>query len=80
MTTILDPVGLPQIIFIIALCFFALWKTSWIRLLLAICILIWGVWAVPYDIKIGAPLIAIGTVLFFLSLMKVWRGKDYDVA
>jgi hypothetical protein len=74
-----NPVGWPEILFVLGLTGFAFWKRSWLRLLLSICIIIWGVFAVPYDLKIGAPLIAIGTVLFFLALMKVWRGKDIEV-
>ena len=77
MTEILNPLGIPQMLFIVAILFFALWKRSYIRLLLSICIIIWGVFAVPYDIKIGAPLVTIGTVLFFLALFKVWRGREF---
>lgn len=77
MTEVLNPLGLPQMILIVALLGFALWKRSWIRLLLSICIIIWGVFAVPYDDKVGIPLVAIGCVLFFLALMKVWRGREF---
>lgn len=73
-----NPVGLPEIFFVVALVGFALWKKAWLRILLSIAIIIWGVFAVPYDIKIGAPLVAIGSVLFFLALMKVWRNKDIE--
>lgn len=77
MTELLNPLGIPQMLLIIALLFFAFWKKSWIRLLLSICLMIWGVFAFEYDIKVGAPLVTISTVLFFLALMKVWKGREY---
>jgi hypothetical protein len=66
-----NPIGLPQIIFALALCGFALWKTGWVRVLLALCIIIWGVFTMPYDIKIAAPLLAIGTVLFVMATINL---------
>lgn len=63
--------GLPQIIFALGLLGFALWKKGWVRVLLAICIIIWGVFAMSYDIKIAAPLLAIGTILFFMDILKM---------
>lgn len=78
MTEVLNPLGIPQMLLIIALLGFALWKTSWIRLLLSLCIIIWGVFAVTYDIKVGIPLVAIGSLLFFMALFKVWRGVDIE--
>jgi len=64
-----NPVGIPEIIFVIALCGFALWKKDWLRVLLSICIIIWGAFTMSYDIKIAAPLIAIGTVLFIMGIL-----------
>lgn len=74
-----NPVGLPEILFVLGLVGFALWKRAWLRILLSICIILWGVFASGYDMLYGAPLIAVGSVLFFLALMKVWRGKDIEV-
>jgi len=74
-----NPVGLPQVIFVLGLMGFALWKTSWIRVLLSLCLIIWGIFAMPYDIKIAAPLVAIGAVLFvigILNLIKQYKGGD----
>jgi len=68
---VLSPIGLPEIIFLLALMGFALWKGSWLRVLLSICIIIWGVFAMPYDIKIAAPLIAVGTVMFIIGIMNI---------
>jgi len=64
-----NPVGIPEIIFIIALCGFALWKKDWLRILLSICIIIWGAFSMSYDIKIAAPLIVMGTVLFLQAII-----------
>jgi uncharacterized membrane protein HdeD (DUF308 family) len=64
-----DPIGVPSLVFAIGLCGFALWKKDWIRVLLAICVIMWGIFAMTYDVKIAAPLIAIGSVLFFTGIL-----------
>ena len=66
-----NPVGLPQVIFVLSLLGFALWKTHWIRVLLSICLITWGTFAMPYDIKIAAPLVTIGAVLFIIGIMNI---------
>ena len=68
-TNVGDNGELPEVIFALGLCAFALWKTSWIRLLLAVCITVWGAFAMPYDYKIAAPLIAIGIMLFITAII-----------
>jgi len=70
-----DPIGLPNILFAIGLCGFAFWKRSWIRVLFSICIVIWGSFAMPYDMKVAAPLLAIGIVLFFMGVMRIIQGR-----
>jgi len=69
--TAINPLGVPQILFLIALCVFALWKTSYLRLILSVCIIIWGVFSMPYDVKIAAPMVGLGVILFFTGLFKV---------
>jgi len=64
----MGPVGIPQIIFIIAILGFALWKTGWIRAILSLCLVIWGVFILAYDIKIAAPLITAGGILFISTI------------
>jgi len=74
-----DAIGLSEIVFILGLCAFALWKTGWIRTVLSICIIIWGVFAMPYDIKIAAPLTSVGVILFIIAVLnhiKQYRGGD----
>ncbi len=70
-----NPIGLPAIIFAVGLCGFALWKKDWIRVLLAICIIIWGAFAMPYDIKVAAPLFAVGTVLFVMGTLRIIQAR-----
>ena len=48
---------------------FAWFKKGWLRILLSVVIIIWGVFAMQYDVKVAAPLLAIGTVLFFMGIM-----------
>jgi hypothetical protein len=64
-----DPIGVPSLVFAIGLCGFALWKKDWIRVLLAVCVIMWGIFAMTYDVKIAAPLVGVGTVLFFMGIV-----------
>ena len=66
-------IGIAEVILVLGLMGFALWKTSWIRILLSVCIIIWGAFFIPYDIKIAAPLIAVATVLFIQAILKQIR-------
>jgi len=66
-------IGLPQILLVLAIMGFALWKKEWIRVLLSICLIIWGAFAMQYDIKIAAPLVSVGTVLFIMGILTLFR-------
>jgi hypothetical protein len=71
--------GIGDMILVIALLFFALWKEGWIRIILSLCIIIWGVFFMSYDMKIAAPLLTIGIVLFITStlrLIKNYRSQE----
>ena len=77
MTGLWESFALSQTIFVLALMGFAIWKRGWLRILLSICILIWGVFAMGYDIKIAAPLVTIGTVLFIEEIMaQIRRSRE----
>jgi hypothetical protein len=65
------PLGIPDIILMLSLVGFAIWKKGWIRAILSLCIIIWGAFAMNYDIKVAAPLLAIGTVLFIVAIMNL---------
>ena len=60
--------GVPQMLFVVALCGFALWKRGWLRAVLAVCIITWGAFAVAYDVRVAAPLLALGIILVALGL------------
>ena len=62
--------NIADIILVVALLGFALWKKGWIRILLSVCIIIWGAFAIQYDIKIAAPLIAASAVLFIQAIIR----------
>lgn len=64
-----NPIGIPEILIVIALLGFALWKKDWIRIILSICIVIWGVFFMPYDVKVAAPFLGVGLVLFIMGIM-----------
>lgn len=75
----LSPLGVPQMMVIIAVMFGALLKQGWIRIILSLCLIIWGAFAVSYDMKIAAPLIGIGAILFFTATLKMiqsYRKQD----
>jgi len=67
----LSPLGIPQMIVILAMMGFALWKQGWVRVLLALSLIIWGAFSMAYDIKIAAPLIGIGSILFFSGIFRL---------
>lgn len=62
-------IGAPAVVFVIGLIGLALWRKNWIRLLLAICLVIWGAFTLGYDVKIAGPLIAVGSVLAIQGLL-----------
>ena len=70
-TFIGGPMGINSIIFILGLMGFAFWKKGWIRVVLSLGIITWGAFAVNYDIKVAAPLLGIGTVLFITGILNV---------
>jgi len=64
-----NPVGIPEVILVVALLAFAIFRKGWIRMLLAVCIIIWGAFFISYDIKMAAPCLAAGAVLFVQALL-----------
>jgi membrane-bound ClpP family serine protease len=73
-----SPLGIPQMIVILALLWGALWKQGWLRVVLSLCLLIWGTFAISYDIKVAMPLIGIGIVLFIMGTMKLINQSRED--
>ena len=71
--------GIPQMIVILALLWGSLWKQGWLRVVTSLCLIIWGVFAMEYDIKIAAPLIGIGTVLFIEAILRQVQNSREEV-
>lgn len=76
--TIGNAIGLPNILFVVGLCGYALWRKDWIRVLLALCIIAWGAFAFDYDIKIAVPLVAVGTILFFMGILRIIEQRRQE--
>ena len=66
-----NPIGVPEVIIVVALLVLASWKKSWIRIITSIGIIIWGAYFTSYDIKWAAPVIAIGVVLFIIGILNI---------
>jgi hypothetical protein len=65
------PTGIVNMMFAVALMGFAFWKRGWLRVLLAIALIIWGAFMTAYDMKIAAPFIGIGTMLFLMAIFRL---------
>jgi hypothetical protein len=65
------PMGIINMMFAVALMGFGFWKKSWIRVALSLALIIWGVFAMPYDIKVAAPFIGIGFILFIMGIAQI---------
>jgi hypothetical protein len=69
--------SLVQLVLVLAVCGFALWQRGWIRIVLSLCIIIWAVFTLQYDVKIAGTLIALGTLLFFEGILgKVNQARE----
>lgn len=67
----LGPLGIPQMIAILALMALALWQQGWMRVILSLSLIIWGAFAAGVDMKIGAPLVAISVILFLMGIFRL---------
>ena len=65
------PTGIINIMFAVALMGFAFWKKGWLRVMLSLSLVIWGTFAMQYDVKIAAPFLAVGTLLFILAIFQL---------
>ena len=73
-----NPIGIPEIILVAALLGFALWKRGWIRIILCLGIITWGIFFMAYDAKVAAPLLGVGVVLFILGVMTQIRNVKHE--
>jgi hypothetical protein len=62
------PMGIANMFFVAILIGVGVWRKGWIRAITGLGVIIWGIFALKYDIKVAAPLLAIGMVLFFTAL------------
>ena len=74
------PMGINSIVFILGLVGFAIWKKGWIRIILSLCVITWGIFALEYDIKIAAPLMGVGVVLFFMGILRMIQQRRAEAA
>ena len=65
------PTGIVNMMFAVALMGFAFWKRGWLRVLMAASLIIWGVFMASYDMKIAAPFISVGTLLFMMTVLQL---------
>jgi len=71
MTEIMDALSsLGGMLLIATVMGLALWKQGWLRIILSLCLIIWGVHFLSIDIKIAAPLLGVGTLLFFEGILR----------
>ena len=69
--------NLVQLVLVLAICGFALWQRGWIRIILSVCIIIWAVWTMQYDVKIAGTLLGLGTLLFFKAILaKISNARE----
>lgn len=64
------PTGIVNMMFAVALMGFAFWKKGWLRVLMATSLIIWGGFTMPYDMKIAAPFLGVGTLLFVMGMFQ----------
>jgi len=65
------PTGIVNMMFAVALMGFAFWKKGWLRVMLAVSLITWGAFMSAYDMKIAAPFIAVGSLLFIMSIFRL---------
>jgi len=47
----------------------ALWKRGWLRVVLSLCLVIWGAYFTAIDMKMALPLIGVSMMLFFSAVL-----------
>lgn len=69
MTGLIDgPTGIVNMMFAVALMGFAFWKRGWLRVILATSLIIWGAFMLEYDVKVAAPFVSVGSLLFVIAI------------
>jgi len=75
-----NPIDIPEVLIVIALLAIAIWQKGWVRMMLSVGIVIWGVFFISYDVKIAGPLLGVGLVLFVQAILaKIQQSREaYD--
>jgi len=76
------PIGIVNMMFVVGLMGFAFWRKGWLRVLFGISLIIWGAATMPYDMKIAAPFIGVGTMLFLMAIFALianYRAEQQEV-
>ena len=66
-----DGFGLLEMMLVIAFLAIAIWKKSWVRVICSLAVIIWGAFAMQYDIKVAAPLVGVGAILFVMGILRM---------
>jgi len=72
------PTGIVNMMFAVALMGFSFWKRGWLRVLMAVSLIIWGAFMTAYDMKIAAPFIGVGTILFLMAIFRLIANYKED--
>lgn len=75
-----DGFGIVEMMIVIAFLVIAIWKKSWIRIMMSLCVVIWGAFAVQYDVKVAGPLLAVGAILFFMGIFRMIEQRRAEAA
>jgi hypothetical protein len=65
------PTGITNMMFAVALMGFAFWKKGWLRVLMSVSLIVWGAFMASYDMKIAAPFIGVGILLFLMAIFQL---------
>jgi hypothetical protein len=60
-----------ELAFAVTLCGFAFWRRSWVRMLLSLCIIAWGIFMMSQDVKIAAALFVVGIMQFIAGVRDI---------
>lgn len=65
------PTGIINMMFAVTLMGFAFWKRGWLRVLMSASLIVWGTFITAYDMKIAAPFIGVGVLLFLMAIFQL---------
>jgi len=66
---------IPDVLLMLALVGFSVWKHGWLRTILSLCAVVWGVFAFQYDVRIAASILTASVFLFIMGILDIIRGQ-----